>query len=126
MKIFILEDEEMVAAVMEEVLKRLLKDAVIVRARTVADGLATLCESQDFDLAVLDYELPDGFGTELMETLRRKMPRCRVLVVSGVLGTDPDATRLISRQAPDGMLGKPFRVRDFRQKLAGIGVLERE
>ncbi|MES9937260.1 MAG: response regulator [Sedimenticola sp.] len=39
-------------------------------------------ERKPFDLALLDYELPDGLGTELMTALQKVQPHLRVLICS--------------------------------------------
>ncbi len=122
-KLLFLEDDNDVA---ETVLKILRHSAVAVevrRARTVNEGIhALLADNFNFDAALLDYSLPDGFGTTLMETLRRKMPRCKVIVYSSHIGTGDDSEGLIRRQAPDFMLSKPFDISEFRKIFADVGL----
>ena len=52
----------------------------------VSDGEAALAAAaeQDYDVVVLDYQLPKMMGTEIGFTLRKTSPRVRVLVFSAV------------------------------------------
>jgi len=56
-----------------------------VSAATCCDeALAlTLTEEHHFDLALLDYNLPDGIGIELMEKLHLRYPKLPIILYSG-------------------------------------------
>ena len=47
-------------------------------------GTRSLSSGRRFDLALLDYHLPDGNGIELMEELRRRQPGLPVILSSGM------------------------------------------
>lgn len=48
----------------------------------------TAAASQKFDLALLDYNLPDGVGTELLAGLQLRIPMLPAVICSGRLGSD--------------------------------------
>jgi DNA-binding response OmpR family regulator len=65
---------------------------------TAADGrkALVLTQSRNFDLIVLDLNLPDIHGEELMLKLMGSCPACRFLICSGIpYGTDhlPETAR---------------------------------
>lgn len=123
-KIFLLEDNDDVAALVITLCKHLNSDTEIVRTSTVQEGVNVLSKDQNFALAILDYELPDGYGTELVETIRRRAPQCKIVVASGNIPHDQDAVRLITRQQPDKMLAKPLNMNEFAQTLREFGIIE--
>jgi DNA-binding response OmpR family regulator len=59
-------------------------------------GTRTLAGERRFDLALLDYQLPDGNGIELMEELRMSQPGLPVIMSSGICCTDTAARALRS------------------------------
>lgn len=125
-RIFFLEDDDDMANVTEMVMRHLGVTAEMVRAKSIQEALEILGKNAptlNFNVAILDYELPDGFGTELMETFRRMAPQCKIFVYSSHIDIDPDVTRLIRRQNPDVMLPKPFNVKFFSQALRDAGLL---
>jgi CheY-like chemotaxis protein len=66
----------------------------VVSAGGVQEAL-TLAEQQAFDLLVTDLGLPDGSGTQIMETIKLRK-RIRGIAISG-LGHEDDLRR--SREA---------------------------
>lgn len=53
----------------------------VTRAASVIEAIRTAGE-QKFDAAILDYELPDGTGLDLLDFLRIGSPGIRILVLS--------------------------------------------
>ena len=67
---------------MYQVVSAVLADiADSVNVTSYGEALDTLRES-NFDLVVLDLELPDGWGLNLLPDLRARMPSVPVLVFS--------------------------------------------
>jgi len=124
-KILLLENDDATADAITELLQTFGCYAECIRARTVNETVRIIRElgrPSALDVVLLSYQLPDGFGTELMETFRKVYSQCRVIVISDLMD-DPDATRIIKRQAPDFMLSKPFTVDSFQQMLRSIGLI---
>ncbi len=55
----------------------------VTTAANCSEALDAISESQ-FDLALLDYNLPDGVGTELMQELHRLQPGLPIILYSGL------------------------------------------
>lgn len=89
----------------------------------LAEGCAAaleLARSRPFDLALIDYNLPDGDGIGLMESLRERQPGLRALLCSGV-PTPENVARAI-RKGAYAFIAKPVRAdrlhRTFEAALA--------
>lgn len=125
-KIFFLEDEDAVAEVTIQLMESWGVKADFVRSSNLGEAVRMIAEQPrplHFDAAFLDYQLPDGYGTSLMEVFRRMCPTCKVFVYSSLIDMDPDATRIIRRYAPNFMLTKPYNCSIFQQNLRDAGLL---
>ena len=56
-------------------------EAGISQAARIDEAIA-LIETNDFDVALIDYRLPDGMGDEVLVALERKSSRCASIMVS--------------------------------------------
>jgi len=89
-------------------------------AATVAEALALL--EQAPDCALLDLELPDGGGEEVLRAVRTRCPGMQIWVCSGV--GDPARLAEIRRLSPEVMMTKPidlgtvYRLRERTDPLA--------
>lgn len=80
-KILIVEDDSALQQMLTWELEEL---GYAVTAVGNCRGTRTLSSRRHFDLALLDYQLPDGNGIELMEELRMHQPGLPVIVSSGM------------------------------------------
>lgn len=122
--IFLLEDDPGVAELTQTLMKVYGVVAEVLHAKSISEALSLFLDKGcTFDAAFLDYSLPDGLGTTLMETLRKRAPQCKIIVYSSYIEVDPDVTRIIRRQAPDQMLTKPFENEAFRKVLQDVELI---
>jgi DNA-binding NarL/FixJ family response regulator len=93
--------------VVREGLKRILQEAegcvVAAEAANVSEALTWL-RKRPFDLVLLDISLPEKTGFELLETIKKELPRLPVLVLSAYRD-DHYAVRAF-KQGADGFLNK--------------------
>jgi DNA-binding NarL/FixJ family response regulator len=93
--------------VVREGLKRILQEAegcvVAAEAANVSEALMWL-RKRPFDLVLLDISLPEKTGFELLETIKKELPRLPVLVLSAYRD-DHYAVRAFKHGA-DGFLNK--------------------
>jgi two-component system OmpR family response regulator len=97
-------------ATSRELLAEFLRDAGydVVSASDCAEAVVAAAGPRTVDLAVLDMNLPDGDGLELLASLRALRPDLRALILSGV---DEGEVRAMAAQrglAIDGCITKPF------------------
>ena len=70
------------------------------------DGAMQLIGAMDFDLAVLDIELPDGNGLDVAAAMRKKENTCTIMMVSA--NDDGNNIERASKLGVDAYIVKPF------------------
>lgn len=71
---------------------------VVADAGTIRDALAAITTEPVIDVAVVDLDLPDGHGADLIRTLRRRHPVAQALVLTASTGR-VDLTRAVAAGA---------------------------
>jgi CheY-like chemotaxis protein len=79
----------------------------VTRAATLKEAMLRAA-TERFDVAILDYRLPDGDGLELLDALRRQRPELPVLFLTGQ-GSEGVAMRAMERGASDFLVKTTFR-----------------
>lgn len=76
-----------------------------------------VCAGVAPDLALIELNLPDGSGVDTVRDLRRRVPDCRILLIS----SDPEAGDYIARTTVAGLkcelLPKPIPVKELLQRV---------
>jgi response regulator RpfG family c-di-GMP phosphodiesterase len=80
--VLLVEDDDDHALLVIEVLERALEGAVISRAVSVARA-AELSNGSTWSLAVVDHNLPDGRGMEVLDALRANYPTMPIVMLTG-------------------------------------------
>jgi two-component system nitrogen regulation response regulator NtrX len=83
----------------------------------VGDGKSALkkCEKLPFDIALIDVELPDTKGTELLTQLKAIQPKMIRIVITGHPSIET-AIKSVNERA-DGYLLKPFNMDNLREMI---------
>jgi DNA-binding response OmpR family regulator len=103
MRILIIEDEHKLA----EILMRSLRgEGFIVDAAESADEGFHLAVSDHYDLLILDLQLPDGSGTEVLRRLRQQQHKVPVLILTA--RGDLESKLENFEAGADDYLTKPF------------------
>lgn len=111
MRILLVEDTDDVAeAIVASFLKR--GDAVD-RAGTFRAASDSVSVAH-YDLAILDINLPDGSGIELISTVRAAQPACPILMLTARLDVD-DRIEALDKGADDYLM-KPFDLRELEAR----------
>ncbi|HEX7276950.1 MAG TPA: response regulator transcription factor [Acidimicrobiales bacterium] len=90
---------------------------VVVQAASASEGLAALAEEPSPDLVLLDVELPDLSGLQLLDRVRARLP-CPVVLMSGN-GADSDRAAALARGAADYLV-KPFPPMELTSRVAAV------
>lgn len=115
MRLLIVEDAEDVCDAIAESLSRL--GHVCDKARTLADA-RQLIGVQPFDLMILDINLPDGSGYDLLKEIRARGETLAVIMLTARLGVDDRVDALDA--GADDYLVKPFDIRELEARLRAV------
>jgi CheY-like chemotaxis protein len=98
-------------------LRDILEDAgyPVRAASTCARALEALEAPVPF-AALIDFQLPDGTGSELARQIRERFPAMRLFLLTGMAGSDLANVR---PDAVDEVLTKPVPVPELLARLAG-------
>lgn len=83
MKILVVDDHPLVREGLAQVLLCLGQDTQVLQAETCTQALELSRTHPDLDLILLDYNLPDMTGIEVLEIFRHESPEMPVLMLSG-------------------------------------------
>lgn len=82
MKILIIDDHALIREALRGVLKELKGDAIVSEAADWRIASRQIEENRDFDLILLDLNLPDRDGSDILAELRARFPAVSVVVLS--------------------------------------------
>ena len=83
LKVLLVEDDPLDVHWVTQTLKSIEEfECNICHASSVEDA-RTAIAANDFDVALLDYHLPDGHGDDVVKILEDKAGRCAAIMVSG-------------------------------------------
>lgn len=86
-RVLIVEDDSMIADVLSDILETM--DLESSWASRGTEALA-LIESMDFDLAILDLELPGRPGTEVAKEIKALLPKIKIIFSTGFSDLEED------------------------------------
>jgi DNA-binding NtrC family response regulator len=106
--VLIVDDDEDLRNMLSSIL-----DAEGYQVEAVKDGKEAIkhCEKFHFDVALIDIELPDIKGTELLERLKKLRPKMIRIIITGHPSLE-NAMKAVNERA-DGYILKPFEVADL-------------
>jgi len=108
-RVLIVDDEFDVVDFVGDALGRNV-DCRLTSATTFAEA-GQIIETQDVDLLIVDLNLPDGDGAELVAALRKRHPLASAIVVTGAPSVETAVSAL--RHGAVDFLAKPFTPDEF-------------
>jgi EAL domain-containing protein (putative c-di-GMP-specific phosphodiesterase class I) len=106
-RVLIVEDDALVRRCIQRILKR--EGHTVFPAGHGPEGLR-IAEEQEFDIALVDYNLPMMDGIEVLQRLREKQPGCLRVLVTGQLDL-PMVVGAVNRGEVTRVIEKPFETR---------------
>ena len=89
-----------------------------VDAAVTKKAAVSFCEVQDYDLIVLDVNLPDGNGFDLCEKIKERRPDTAVIFLTA---NDMESDQLKGFElGADDYVTKPFPISVFRKKVSAL------
>jgi response regulator RpfG family c-di-GMP phosphodiesterase len=105
--VLLVEPDDEQARLVTEALEEALDAPVVARTSSVA-GAAELLSSSEWSLAIVDHELPDGFGVEVLDALRADYPSMPIVMLTGQ-GSEETAVEAFRHGASDYVVkGGPY------------------
>ncbi|MFH7566561.1 MULTISPECIES: response regulator [Oceanimonas] len=117
MKVLLLEDDELVASLIEAVLTGLAADIHVHHAATLT-AARHIWQRQGADLVLCDWNLPDGYGLDLVRTIRQSSEHTPVIIVSA--SSDRDNVKRALHLGVIDFIAKPFDVSTLHQRLLPV------
>jgi putative two-component system response regulator len=97
--VLLVEDDDDSALLVTQALERALAGAVVARAGSIARA-AELANGSEWSLAVVDHNLPDGPGLDVLDTLRAHDPTLPIVMLTGQ-GSEETAIEAFRHGASD-------------------------
>jgi DNA-binding response OmpR family regulator len=107
--VLVIDDEFDIVEMMTDALHRNV-ECKLASATGYADALKAI-ESQPVDLMIVDLNLPDGSGAELLSALRKRHPLASAIVITGAPSVETAVSAL--RHGAVDFLSKPFNAEEF-------------
>ncbi|MEM9444241.1 MAG: response regulator [Verrucomicrobiota bacterium] len=115
----IVEDDELMGRMLSLMLKKM--GFTTVKALTAKEALSASGKhyKDPFCIAIIDLNLPDTNGADLLMSLHLANPNLPALLCTGMVD-DTIATMSYSNFGFDGVLCKPFNERELRQSITKV------
>jgi two-component system, chemotaxis family, protein-glutamate methylesterase/glutaminase len=117
MKVLIVEDNQLNAHLLENILKEHQHDVV-----TTYDGLAALekLKHDSFDAVITDWMMPTMDGTELIRRIREEVTLTPVILMTTIIQQDEAKKHIIETVGADEYLLKPYNKDEILSALATL------
>jgi two-component system cell cycle response regulator CtrA len=115
MRILLIEDDRTAAKNLETILKA---EGHVVEAVDTGEEAIDLAKLYDYDVLLLELELPDMLATEVLRTIRLEKVRAPVIVLSG--RKDVDALVRCLNFGADDFVAKPFANEELLARLGAV------
>ena len=102
--ILIVDDESDICYLLSNILKQKSIQSVFAKSLSEADDIME--QESGFSYIFLDNNLPDGFGIDHIQQIKKKCPYCKIIIVTA---QDDRAVREKAiKEGADFFIGKPF------------------
>ena len=117
MKALVLEDDELIAELLQTILVGLYPGAAVYVCDRLAEALEQARQSR-FDLFLVDWNLPDGSGLRLVRQVRGSDDQVPVVIISA--RSDRESVLSAAHYGISGYITKPFDVETVHRRLKDL------
>ncbi len=111
-KVLIIDDQPDILEVLTEIIELLGHDVIAISS---GNNLDNKFQSNEFNIVITDYQMPDMTGVDIAKKIKTKYPGTRVYIISGyhqILSEEKMCEYGIS-----GLLDKPFEIEELKRIL---------
>jgi DNA-binding NtrC family response regulator len=117
LEILVVDDEPVVCTRLKPALE---KDGYYVETFTDSTLAKKRIEKHRFDIVVTDIKMAVVDGLELLNFVREKWPKARVIIISGF--TTVETTRAAFQAGVYDVLAKPFKIRQLKELIDKVSL----
>lgn len=118
MKTLILEDDELVGELLETVVAGIHQGAAVSLARSLSEAQQLLDSGSRYHLYLIDWQLPDGSGLDLVKRVRAGDRDVPIVMVSG--RSDRESVLRAAHHGISGYITKPLDVQLLHERLTKL------
>ncbi|QFS88764.1 MULTISPECIES: HDOD domain-containing protein [unclassified Marinobacter] len=118
MKTLILEDDELVGELLETVVAGIHQGAAVSLARSLSEAQQLLDSDSRYHLYLIDWQLPDGSGLDLVKRVRAGDRDVPIVMVSG--RSDRESVLRAAHHGISGYITKPLDVQLLHERLTKL------
>lgn len=118
LKALILEDDELVGELLETVVAGSYQGIAVSLARSLSEAQRLIDGSSDYQLYLIDWQLPDGSGLELVKQVRACNREVPIVMVSG--RSDRESVLKAAHHGISGYITKPLDVQLLHERLTKL------
>lgn len=108
LRVLVVDDEALIVWALSETLRR--RGHTVVEASSARAAREEIGHAPSFDVALLDYRLPDSNGIEVLEDLRRRSPGTAVILMTAF--GSPEVVQAAMERGAHCVVSKPFDMND--------------
>ncbi|WP_088329593.1 response regulator [Lacimicrobium sp. SS2-24] len=114
MKVMILEDDELIAELLESLVSGLHVEMDVLKAETLSQAVQ-LWQKHSPDCLLCDWNLPDGHGLDLVKQIRSTQNDIKVIMITA--RADKESVVQAARCKVNGFITKPFDIEEVHKRL---------
>lgn len=118
MRILMIDDHALFRSGMITLLGDLAQSVDVDEASSGQEGLGLITATDDYDLVLLDLNLPDVHGLDLLGRVRRSRPELPLIVMSGE--DDPWLIRHVIQEGAGGYIGKDSKPQEMLSAVRSV------
>lgn len=115
-RILLVEDNAADLVLIKRQLEKFWPDCTVMPVRSIEEAYSTY-KNNDFDLMLLDLNLPDGYGPQTVQEVRRFNKRVPIVVVTG-MGANITVYEALKLGANNVVLKSQILQDDFKEVLS--------
>ncbi len=121
--VYIIEDEDVIRDLLSTFFETSFPDLELIGMTGDGGEGVEQCLQLAPDLVIVDIQLPEVNGLEILHVLKRKLPKVKILVFTGK--TSPQTVKIAVRGNADGFINKISGLQELEEAIRAVSKGER-